>query len=110
VKCTGSFGLFKILTYERYESGCLVCLFLLGTGKQTDRLSSQVWKNLYIKYVKPECHRKVKLTVGAGNIFVEIFLPLSNIVERAKMSVAINISNEPFMNEKVNPVNPVFIF
>lgn len=52
----------------------------------------------------------MKLTVGAGNIFVEIFLPLSNIVERAKMSVAINISNEPFMNEKVNPVNPVFIF
>jgi len=31
-------------------------------------------------------------------------------VERAKMSVAINISNEAFMNEKVNPVDAVFIF
>ena len=53
-----------------------------------------------IKYAKLECHRKVKLILEAGNILVEVFL------ERAQMSVAINISNEPFMN----PVDAVFIF
>jgi hypothetical protein len=52
----------------------------------------------------------MKLTLGAGNIFVEVFLPVSNIVERAEMSVAINISNEPFVNYKVNSVGAVLIF
>jgi len=55
-------------------------------------------KKLHIKFVKLECHRTVKLTLGAGNIFVEVFLPVSNIVKRAKLSVAINVSNEPFIN------------
>jgi hypothetical protein len=44
VKCAGVFGLFKILTYKPYGSVCMACTLLLGTGKLTDRLSSQVWK------------------------------------------------------------------
>jgi hypothetical protein len=73
---------------------------LLGTGnKPTDSVLKFENPLFYhFKYLKLECHRKVKLTLGAGNIFVEVFLPVSNIVEGAKMPVAINISNEPFMN------------
>jgi hypothetical protein len=72
--------------------------FLERVNKPTDSVLKFEKKKMHIKYVKLEGNRKVKLTSGAGNIFVEVFFPVSNTVERAKMSVAINIYNEQFIN------------